>query len=281
MNNKIKGYVNEINEFSQLCKENHLDSHSAAAAFFMFVSIIPFFIVFLLIIPFTPVDYDTILNFIKSILPERIDYYAEEIVKQLSNQSVSALFVSAIVAMWSSSRALLTIKAGFNEIRGALEKKNYFALRLNAVFYTFLLIVSVLLLFILNVVFTGVIRYLRVVLNIDIVEDFKQVHLLVILRPLITIAVAFLVNLYFYTVLPKDKIKVKSQIPGAAIVALVWYLYSTLFSIYINNFNAYSMYGSLSVVIIVLFWLYACMYILFLGGQFNYYLSLRQQNNKI
>ena len=281
MNNKIKGYVNEINEFSQLCKENHLDSHSAAAAFFMFVSIIPFFIVFLLIIPFTPVDYATILNFIKSILPERIDYYAEEIVRLLSNQSVSALFLSAIVAMWSSSRALLTIKAGFNDIRGAVEKKNFFVLRLDAVFYTFLLIVSVLLLFILNVVFTGIIRYLRVVLNIDIVEDFKQVHILVILRPLITIAVAFLVNLYFYTVLPKDKIKVKSQIPGAAIVALVWYLYSTLFSIYINNFNAYSMYGSLSVVIIVLFWLYACMYILFLGGQFNYYLSLRQQNNKI
>lgn len=281
MNNKIKGYVNEINEFGQLCKENHLDSHSAAAAFFMFVSIIPFFIVFLLIIPFTPVDYDTILNFIKSILPERIDYYAEEIVRLLSNQSVSALFVSAIVAMWSSSRALLTIKAGFNDIRGAVEKKNFFVLRLDAVFYTFLLIVSVLLLFILNVVFTGIIRYLRVVLNIDIVEDFKQVHILVILRPLITIAVAFLVNLYFYTVLPKDKIKVKSQIPGAAIVAFVWYLYSTLFSIYINNFNAYSMYGSLSIVIIVLFWLYACMYILFLGGQFNYYLSLRQQNNKI
>ena len=129
MNNKIKRYVNEINEFSQLCKENHLDSHSAAAAFFMFVSIIPFFIVFLLIIPFTPVDYDTILNFIKSIFPEMIDYYAEEIVKQLSNQSVSALFVSAIVAMWSSSRALLTIKSGFNEIRGVLEKKNFFVLK--------------------------------------------------------------------------------------------------------------------------------------------------------
>lgn len=281
MNNNIKRYVNEINEFSQLCKENHLDSHSAAAAFFMFVSIIPFFIVFLLIIPFTPVDYDTILNFIKSIFPEMIDYYAEEIVKQLSNQSVPALFVSAIVAIWSSSRALLKIKSGFNEIREVSEEKNFFVLRLDAVFYTFILIVSVLLLFVLNVVFTGIIRYIRAVFDIDIVDRFHLVYLLVLFRPLITIVVAFLVNLYFYTVLPKDKIKIRTQIPGAAIVALVWYLYSTFFSIYINNFNAYSMYGSLSVVIVVLFWLYACMYILFLGEQFNYYLCLKRQKYKI
>ena len=166
-------------------------------------------------------------------------------------------------------------------LREVSEEKNFFVLRLDAVFYTFILIVSVLLLFVLNVVFTGIIRYIRAVFDIDIVDRFHLVYLLVLFRPLITIVVAFLVNLYFYTVLPKDKIKIRTQIPGAAIVALVWYLYSTFFSIYINNFNAYSMYGSLSVVIVVLFWLYACMYILFLGEQFNYYLCLKRQKYKI
>ena len=130
-------------------------------------------------------------------------------------------------------------------------------------------------------VFTGIIRYIRAVFDIDIVDRFHLVYLLVLFRPLITIVVAFFVNLYFYTVRPKCKIKIRTQIPGAAIVALVWYLYSTFFSIYINNFNAYSMYGSLSVVIVVLFWLYACMYILFLGEQFNYYLCLKRQKYKI
>ena len=101
------------------------------------------------------------------------------------------------------------------------------------------------------------------------------------LRPIITFIVAFLVNLYFFTVLPNDKLTIKSQIPGAVLVSIIWYLFSTFFSIYINYFNAYSMYGSLSVVIIILFWLYACMYILFLGGEFNYYLSLKRENDKI
>ena len=50
----LKNVLNKIQYFSQLCKGNHLDSHSAAAAFFMFVAIIPFVILILAIIPYTP-----------------------------------------------------------------------------------------------------------------------------------------------------------------------------------------------------------------------------------
>lgn len=278
--NRIKEFYKEIYEFGQLCKENHLDSHSAAAAFFMFVSIIPFIIVVLCIIPFTPVTGSSILTIAKAVLPERLDSYAVDIVKELSNESITLLSVSAIIAMWSSSRALLTIKQGLNEISGVIETRNFIILRINAVFHTLILIVSILLMLILNVVITGIDRYLRVSLGINIV-DYDFVHLIIMLRPLITLIVGFLANLYFFAALPNHKDSIKSQIPGALLVSIVWYIFSTFFGIYINNYNAYSMYGSLSIVIIVHFWLYACMYILFLGGQFNYYLSLKRQNNKI
>ena len=279
--NRIKALYNEINKIGQLSKKNHLDSHSAAAAFFMFVSIIPFIILILSIIPFTPVTSENLLVIAEAVLPDRLDYYAIEISNQLSNQSITILSVSAIVAMWSASRALLTIKQGLNEIRGVVETRNFIILRINAAFYTIILILSILLLLILNVVFIGLDRYLRTVLGINISDHSTLVYILITLRPIITLVVAFLVNLYFFTFLPNDKIYVKSQIPGAVLVSILWYLFSEVFGIYINLFNAYSMYGSLSVVIIVLFWLYACMYILFLGGQFNYYLSLERQNNKI
>lgn len=278
---KIKELINEIKEFGQLCKKNHLDSHSAAAAFFMFVSFIPLVIVVLCIIPFTPITDANILSIVESALPDRLDAYAADIVNQLSNESITALSVSAVVAMWSSSRALLTLKQGLNEIRGMYENRNFLMLRLDAAFYTLIFIISILLMFTLNVVFTGIMRYVQQVLGINIKEAYDFVFLIITLRPIITIIVSFLANLYFFTVLPNLKVTIKSQVPGAVLVSLIWYLFSTVFGIYINYYNAYSMYGSLSIVIMVHFYLYACMYILFLGGQFNYYLSLKRQNNTI
>ena len=54
-------------------------------------------------------------------------------------------------------------------------------------------------------------------------------------------------TLYFYTFLPNDKIVMKSQIPGAIIVSIVWYICSTLFGLYINYFDAYkNVYGELA-----------------------------------
>ncbi|MDO4188410.1 MAG: YihY/virulence factor BrkB family protein [Lachnospiraceae bacterium] len=278
---KIKDLYNEIYGFGQLCKKNHLDSHSAAAAFFMFVSIIPFIILLLAIVPFTPLTDSSILNIAETILPERLDYFAVDIMRQLTDQSIAVLSISALGAMWAASRALLTIKQGLNEIRGVVETRNFILLRINAAFYTIGLIVSFVLMLTLNVVFTAIERYFRDVLGISIFEHYDFAYLVVTLRPIITILITFLINLYFFIFLPNHKVTAKSQIPGAILVALIWYIFTTLFGLYINYYNAYSMYGSLSVVIIILFWLYACMYILFLGGQFNYYLSLMRENNKI
>lgn len=281
MMKRLKDLINEIYNFGQLCKSNHLDSHSAAAAFFMFVSIVPVLILVLAIIPFTPITDANILSVLRLFLPEELDVFAVDIVDQLRNKSITALSVSAVVAMWSASRSLFTIKRGLDEIRSANEKRNVVLLRLNAAFYTLVLIVSFILMLTMNVIFTGIERYFREVMGIEIAERSIIVSLVVTFRPIITIVLGFIVNLYLFTFLPNEKIKIKSQIPGAILVSIAWYICSVGFRIYINNFNAYSMYGSLSVVIIVLFWLYASMYILFLGGQFNYYLSLERENNKI
>ena len=274
---KIKELYNKIYEFGQLCKRNHLDSHSAAAAFFMFVSIIPFIILVLAIIPFTPVTDSNILSIAEAFLPNRLDSYAVDIMNQLSEESLTLVSVSAVVAMWTAARSLLTIKQGLNEINGVTETRNFLILRGIAALYTVVLILSILLMLVMNVVFTGIERYFREALGISISAKYDLVYILLTLRPLISLILAFFVNLYFFTFLPNEKVKMRTQIPGAILVAVAWYVFSTGFGIYINYFNAYSMYGSLSIVIIVLFWLYACMYILFLGGQFNYYLSLKRE----
>ena len=63
-------------------------------------------------------------------------------------------------------------------------------------------------------------------------------------------------------------------IPGALITSVGWSITSITFSFYVNYIANYSkFYGSLSVIIILLFWLYLLGYTITLGLQVNYILK--------
>ena len=82
----------------------------------------------------------------------------------------------------------------------------------------------------------------------------------------------FLLMIFFsflYAFVPNQKMKLKSQIPGAVFASIGWVLYSFCFSIYVKYSNAMSMYGSISTVIMIMLWLYMCMYLLMLGALLN------------
>ena len=67
---------------------------------------------------------------------------------------------------------------------------------------------------------------------------------------------------------------------GAAFSAAGWVLFSFFFSVFVENFSNYAtIYGSLTAIIILMMWLYFCMYILLIGGEVSMWLqhsSVRQ-----
>lgn len=69
--------------------------------------------------------------------------------------------------------------------------------------------------------------------------------------------------------LPNKKLTFKSQIPGAAICAVAWYVFSFALSIYVDYFNGFSMYGSLTTIALIMLWLYFCMYIMMMSAEVN------------
>lgn len=57
---------------------------------------------------------------------------------------------------------------------------------------------------------------------------------------------------------------------GAAFSAVGWMIVSWIFSVYLDIFKGFSsMYGSLTTIVLIMLWLYFCMYILLLGGEVN------------
>lgn len=279
-NEKFSKLYKDINIFSLMMKKNRLDIYSSSAAFFVFLSVIPFVILILAIIPYTPVTDSDLYSFVLRLLPERFEHLAFDIMEELTKESFAVISISAIGALWSAARGIQSLKLGLNSIHGVVETRNFIILRLSAVFYTMVFIVYVFVVFIFSNISSRLFNYILNVLEIS-ADPNNFLSNLYELRLLFLIPVTFIVVLYLFWACPNVKLTIRSQVPGALFVSIVWYAFSHVFNFYVDMFNGFSMYGSLSFIIVELLWLYSCMYIFFIGAQGNYYLSIRRKEAKI
>jgi membrane protein len=75
--------------------------------------------------------------------------------------------------------------------------------------------------------------------------------------------------------LPNGRQPFFAQLPGAMAAALSWSVFSYGFSIYLTYApqGMSAIYGSLTTAVIIMLWLYFCMWLLFLGAEINDYLQ--------
>ena len=74
----------------------------------------------------------------------------------------------------------------------------------------------------------------------------------------------------------------KSQIPGAIFSSIAWIITSYIFSIYVDIFKGFTnTYGSLTSIILVMMWVYVCMYIILLGAELNIFIKKYNKKSRI
>ena len=102
----------------------------------------------------------------------------------------------------------------------------------------------------------------------------KVIHKVVQLRIYFTLPLLTFFWDLVYKFLPNrgtaGKTTLRKQLPGAFFTACGWMALSFIFSIYLDIFKGFTnMYGSFTTIILVMLWLYGCMYIILLGGEIN------------
>jgi len=91
-----------------------------------------------------------------------------------------------------------------------------------------------------------------------------------LLRGPVLLVGLFAVLAVVYRVLPTARVTFRQALPGAAFAALAWFTLLHAFSFYLAHFGIFGpTYGALSVVIVLLVWLYAVSVILLVGGEIN------------
>ena len=90
----------------------------------------------------------------------------------------------------------------------------------------------------------------------------------------ISSAIFFIVLLFLYKLAPHKRIYFKTVIIGTAFATISWQFVSLVFSFYVITIGDYSAtYGSLGVVIILMFWFYLFGIIIILGGVLNAFIE--------
>ncbi len=260
---------NILLDFSAKMKKQNISTFAASTAFFFFLSIVPMLIMVCTIIPYTPLTEENLVEAVTDLTPDQVDGLAESLISDIYKNSAGVLSIALIATLWSASKGVMALMRGLNAINGVEENRNYFVVRVIASFYTIvMLIVMVLSLFLM------VFGDQLVNLMLHRIPQLKQlVSFIMNFRFIFVWAVLSVLFAAVYAYVPDKKLAFREQIPGAVFSAVVWSVFSWAFSYYVTYGNSYGIYGSLSIIIIVLLWMYFCMYIILIGAYLNRYFA--------
>ncbi|MDD2979649.1 MAG: YihY/virulence factor BrkB family protein [Hespellia sp.] len=271
---KLNNKVNEVNKLILRVGEHHTGAYAAQSAFFFILSLIPIILLMLTMVQFTPVTKADVMTGVMKLFPKSVNGMLVSIVNQVYNTSRTIIPVTIIVALWSAGKGVLGLTTGMNCIYGCPETRNYLLLRFRATFYTVLFIVVIVLSLVLSVFGN------RISLLVYAHAKFltKITDFLMETRTFFSLVVLTLFWGVVYTFLPNRKIKMRTQFIGAFITSCGWLLISWIFSVYLDIFTGFTdMYGSLTTIVLIMMWLYFCMYITLLGSELNVMLMEHQE----
>ncbi len=245
----------------------NVNVYAASTAFFLFVSLIPMLILLCAIIPYTPLTEGDLMLAVTEIIPEAMHPLVIGMISDVYDKSAGVLSLAAVVTLWSAGKGVLALMRGLNAINEVTENRHALLLRLVASIYTVIVLV-VLVLSLIIMVFGNV--WIGLLLQ-NIPSLGPLVSFLLNFRYLISWALITLGLALIYAYIPGIRTKLWMQLPGALLAAWSWNLASFGFSIYVDYFNGFSTYGSLTTIVMVLIWLYIGIYVILLGAYMNKY----------
>ena len=257
--------IGNLKAFMDKCKRDKINAYSAQSAFFIILSIIPFLMLFSSLLRYTNITEGMLFKIIEKVMPQYVAPFLISLVDEVYNRSMGIVSATAVAAVWSAAKGVQYMTDGLNSVNDLEETRNWFVLRFWAVIYTVVFLVAIVFTM-LVLVFGNSLHHIAtdyfpfIESAVSLLAQFRGFWMLLIL--------VFFFDVIF-TALPNRKLTLRSQLPGAIICGVAWYLFSFGLSIYVDYFNGFSMYGSLTTIALIMLWLYFCMYIMMMSAEIN------------
>ena len=267
----LRGDLEYIRLGIQWLNRMHIPQLAANTGYFIVLSVFPALLLVLSALSYTGLTVENLLEMLEGVLPQALMGTARQLILSVyKNASGAVAGVSALTAIWSSSRGVYGLLTGLNAIYGVSEDRGYLYTRFISVLYTFALEAVILLTLVLHVFGNSLLKFIRslnlpaMTVLMDIL-DLRFVFLLLVQSLLFTL---------MFMILPNRRNRFWESMPGGLLASIGWLLFSNLYSVYVTHFPSYAnIYGSVYAIAISMLWLYCCLEIIFFGGALNQLLA--------
>lgn len=268
----VMKFIDRFEPITSKCLHDNIFAIAGQSAFFMILSAVPLSMFIVSILQNLNISVELIESVFSGIFSEQIVNEVSYFLTNAYKNTVGISLITLIITLWSAAQGIHAITNGLNRIYDAYENRNWFFLRIRAMFYTIAFFAIILVSFVIiglgstiNKLLSPYLKYLP-----DIVALIY--HLRYILIFLFLVVLFALVYRNFPNVSRKQhrEYGIKYQLPGAFLCTLSWYVLSLGISIYVDYFNGFSIYGGLATLAGVMIWLYFCMVCLMICAEINF-----------
>lgn len=248
-----------IKGFSQAVSSGEITQHSIIIAYYVLFSIFPIIIIVGNILPLFQIDTKPIADYLSLILPSQVSKFLMPMISSLlSKHSGSVLSFGIIVAIWSFSSLINSVRIAMNKIYGVhLQEKH--EPWWNAILSRVLTLAITALMIFLWTLLTLVLTFGRQI--VEFLAPIFQLHLNWIYKlesykwPLI-ILMMLIVNMYLTYFLPNISGVKRVILPGAIWTTIGWGALSYFFGMYLKYFGTkWQNYGIVGTFIVFMLWM--------------------------
>lgn len=267
-NRKVQTYSKKIKFIMEYSNYREINSKAAEISFYLLLSLFPFLIFTISLVVYTPIiKLSKYIFLLKKILPlSAFNIVSSLIQSAIENRSFSFLILSFILAMYTMSRAVLSLIRGMNKSYNIRETRPYFEVLFISLVFVIMIVVLIFTSMIFLVFGEKLGSFLFKLIGLD--QYFMYTwNLCRYIVGVITVII-ILMNLYRFT--PNKKLSFKQVLPGAIVSTLCWLIASFCYSFYSNNFARYDIiYGSLGGIIVLMTWVYLSSWTILIGCEIN------------
>jgi membrane protein len=269
--------------FVQQIKKGSLNQRAAAISFNFIMALPPACIFLFSLVPLFPIAdqfYNEVNSFVREITPnaatrDAVENFLADFFKRPKN---SLLSIGFITSLYFSSNAVLGIIHSFNQSIHEKESKAFFAYRWKAIRLTFVIILIFIASILLLITQGALFNWLLLLLKIDSV--FIK-WLIIIVRWVVIVGLFFYSIAFIYKHAPSVEKKWKLISPGSIVASALIILFTFMFSYWINNFAAYTIYGSIGTILILMIFVNFISLVLLIGFELNLSIRLlKRQSDK-
>jgi membrane protein len=264
-----RGWLDIIKRVFREISDDNVSIISAGVAFYAFLAIFPAIAAIISIYGLIA-DSQTIQKHLSSfaeVLPSQASELIRSQLGQISRGSSTALgwglLLSVFLSLWSANRGTSALFEGLNVVYDEKSRRGFIKNTALTLLFTLLgvivAIISIALVIALPALAEGLV----------ISGVFMPTLMWFRWILLAGLIMMYLAAIYRYAPDLKDP-KWQWVSWGSVLATILWITGSLGFSYYVDSFGNYNaIYGSLAAVVILLFWLYLCSFVILIGAEFN------------